>query len=221
MDHARHQRPASNVSVSSQWLPSRQDGQPILRSPTRKHGFIGRDGGAKPRQRPRVARRDANRRECRRLRSCKDESSPRYAETRSSRGMRGGAIRNQLLAWYAVHSNRSPFRLFKPCDAVSAAEGCCKASIQARGSPAISSPSRGRARLVAPPRSSSWDACASARPLRCFRPRASQRRCADRDALGPKGSWARVESAPDPQGRPVITFGRKMCATHADESEMP
>ena len=31
-------------------------GEPILRSPTRKHVFIGRDGGAKPRQRPRLAR---------------------------------------------------------------------------------------------------------------------------------------------------------------------
>jgi len=29
--------------------------EPILRSPTRKHAFIGRDGGAKPRQRPRLA----------------------------------------------------------------------------------------------------------------------------------------------------------------------
>src|SRR5215207_10964909 len=30
-------------------------GEPILRSPTMKHVFIGRDGGAKPRQRPRLA----------------------------------------------------------------------------------------------------------------------------------------------------------------------
>ena len=64
MDHARHQRPASILgltSLSSRLRKLRNDclagraGEPILRSPTRKHVFIGRDGGAKPRQRPRLA----------------------------------------------------------------------------------------------------------------------------------------------------------------------
>src|SRR5215203_942090 len=39
--------------------------------------------------------RDGNRRECCLLRSGKHESSPRYAETRGSGAMRGGASRNQ------------------------------------------------------------------------------------------------------------------------------
>src|SRR5215218_8389902 len=66
MDHARHQRPASILGLTWSDLSSRlrklrndrlagRVAEPILRSPTRKHVFIGRDGGAKPRQRPRLA----------------------------------------------------------------------------------------------------------------------------------------------------------------------
>src|SRR5215203_3281965 len=60
MDHARNQRPASILGLSSSDLSpvslARSRREPILRSPTRKHVFVGRDGGAKPWQRPRLAR---------------------------------------------------------------------------------------------------------------------------------------------------------------------
>src|SRR5215211_5465608 len=63
MDHARHKRPASILGLSSSDSPPCLSSgaeclarEPILRSPTRKHVAVGRDGGAKPRQRPCLAR---------------------------------------------------------------------------------------------------------------------------------------------------------------------
>src|SRR3954470_22856101 len=61
MDHARPQRPASILGLTqssrrpNDCLAGRV-AEPILRSPTRKHVAVGRDGGAKPRQRRRLAR---------------------------------------------------------------------------------------------------------------------------------------------------------------------